>query len=353
MVEPSAGIRKFYKTVRAVAFDTQGSIRLTSIEQAAYRSALTIEILGYRGQRYVGYKSLPEDTHWGYCTLFDGASVREKVAVKFSRQRLFEVVNTDVWLYYQHTELVNLLGVVMAKVGERTAELSSSESLPELFGRVTWQIVTEIGETALEILGYSGDVTPGALEPGEAEVQYKAFPIAPKMPSLVKFLGDLPCDFRFTLESWYLKNPVILITDNPIDTGDETDGENEYPQPQAGDVTGESEPDPNSDSRDFIPVGDENSPGGSQVRVTVRAYGNPEIPGGDPVTYTSVIVVSGDARGSVAVESTGQTGNTAALGSYFIGWRLRVYGNIVYTENVSYGTLPIAAVLYFKNGTPT
>lgn len=354
MAGTGVGIRDFFKTTRSVQFDSQGSIRLTSVEQAAYRSSLTIEILAFRGQRYISYKQLPDETHWGYATFFDGSAVREKVAVKFAKQRLFEVVNDSLWHHYQATESTRLIGRTLEAVGDKIVSSGGSEGGLLGLGRIVWDFVVEVGELAGKLLTWLVSLDDSDGENALGVNAYNAYPVVPKMPSLVKFLSDLPCDFTLTLESWYLTNPAVLITGSPVDTGDETDGENEYPDPEKDtDKSGESSPDPDSDSRDFVPLGDENSPGASQIRVTVPAYGNPELIGGDPTTYVSVIIVGGDARGKVSVEFTGQVGNTSALGTYQIGWRLKAFGQVVYTEIVSLQSLPVPAVLYFKNGIPS
>ena len=45
-------------------------------------------------------------------------------------------------------------------------------------------------------------------------------------------------------------NPTVYITSNPTDTGDETEGEDEYPAPEAGDGGGAGEEFPPSSPRD-------------------------------------------------------------------------------------------------------
>lgn len=252
-------IRDFSKVYREVQYSEQGSIRLSEIEHNAYLNRLTLEITHYDANRSINYKTLPENTHWGYLTAFKGSSVINSLAVKFVKQRVFEHINQPIWDYHQSTESFQLSSAVSESginalisggvLGEATDALvrlfvEAKDSLEETFNNATAWLV--------------GSRPLGENPTGEPDYSYTAFPVASPFPDVWKFKSDIPVSFKFRLESWYLVNPVVYITANPTDTSDETEDESEYPSPAPGDGDGggqefpaSSAPDPSSDPRDF------------------------------------------------------------------------------------------------------
>jgi len=252
-------IRDFTKEYREVQYSEQGSLRLSEIEHNAYLNRLTLEITHYDAYRSINYKTLPENTHWGYLTSFKGTSVVNNLAVKFVKQRVFEHINQPIWDYHQATESFNLSSAISESginaliaggvLGEATDALvrlfvEAKDALEETFNNATSWLI--------------GSRPLGENESGEPDYSYTAFPVVSPFPDVWKFKSDVPVSFKFRLESWYLVNPVVYITTNPTDTSDETEDESEYPEPTAGDGDGGgqefppgSAPDPSSDPRDF------------------------------------------------------------------------------------------------------
>lgn len=252
-------IRDFEKRYREVQYSEQGSIRLTEVEHNAYLNRLTIEITHYDAYRSVNYKTLPENTHWGYLTSFKGSSVVTNLGVKFVKQRVFECINHSIWDYHQSTETVSLLA---AATESGVNSLISGGVLGDAVGalvRIFVKAKEGLGEAFENAKGWLvGYEELGESDPNEPTYTYTAFPVASPFPDVWKFKADIPCSFKLRLESWYLVNPLVYTVANPTDTSDETEDESEYPTPAAGNGDGggqefpaSSAPDPNSDARDF------------------------------------------------------------------------------------------------------
>lgn len=253
------GIRDFTKKYREVRYSNQGSIRLSEIEHNAYLNRLTLEITHFDAYRSVSYKTLPDNTHWGYATFFKGSSVTNNVAVKFSKQRIFEHINQGIWHHHSAQENLRL----QKSFAESAANsILQSELLEDAQSKAVdfyLQLISNLPDQIEEDLRWILSFTyRGEGEETPSNEDYTAFPVASPFPDVVKFLSDVPCSFLFRLESWYLVNPAIYITSNPTDSEDATDDEGEYPSPDPGDGSGAGEnfppssaPSPNSDPRDY------------------------------------------------------------------------------------------------------
>ena len=75
-------IRDFFKDYRELRYSNSGSIGFSEVEKNAYRLALTLEVTHIDAPRYGSRKTLPENTHYGYCTLFRGSTVTDTVPIK-------------------------------------------------------------------------------------------------------------------------------------------------------------------------------------------------------------------------------------------------------------------------------
>lgn len=252
-------IRDFTKVYRELRYENSGSIRLSEIEHNAYLQRLTIEITHFDAYRSINYKTLPENTHWGYCTLFKGSSVSDNVPIKFAKQRVFERINEGIWNYHEACETVELTRSLTESTGNsilqsellENAQQKTVDFYLDLIGNLPGQIEEDL-KWILSFTYRPGD------DPEMSKKAYTAFPIASPFPDVFKFQTDIPASFLFRLESWYLVNPTVYIVSNPTDTSDETEDEGEYPTPQAGDGDGAgqefpepSERDPDSDPRDY------------------------------------------------------------------------------------------------------
>ena len=304
-------IRDFEKDYRELRYSNSGSITLSEIEHNAYRAALTLEITHVDAPRYGSKKTLPDNTHYGYVTLFRGSTVTDTIAIKYPKFRVFDIRNQGIWNYHQLTESTQ----INAGVSVTAANASSSGILDKL-GDASTGIVCFIigietvlngGESSLDfVLDLFDCDDPNADEQNIAR-RYRAFPIATPFPDIAKFKADIPCSFLWRLELWYLVNPAVYIVDNPTDSGDETEGEDEYPEPEQGDGDGDGDefPDPDpappdSDPRDFDRPFTPGPPppfeGGQcdfQYRLQVKTRLTP-VNGGAPIDSTSgTFVVNG------------------------------------------------------------
>lgn len=276
-------IRDLHKTYRELRFADSGSIALTEIEHNAYSHRLTVEITHYDAPRAINEKTLPTNTHWGYLTSFKGSSVLSSQAIKFARQRVYQGINTEIWAYHQATESLSL---------STAATEAGVNAL--IAGGVLGDAVDAVVRLFVKAKDAVGDLVDNAanwlvgsrpFETGENDnpiASYTAFPIISPFPDIFKFKSDIPVSFLFRLESFYLVNPAVYILANPSETGDETEGEDQYPSPQAGDGDGAgngfppSDPNPEgSDPRDF----GANNPGQVGSWSVNLAYSDP---GGNP-----------------------------------------------------------------------
>lgn len=255
-------IRDFFKQYREARYSGRGSLTVSGIEHNAYRLSLTLEITHLDSPRYGNLKTLPENTHYGYVTLFRGSTVTETIPVKYPKVRIFDIINQGIWNYHQQTESLQL----GAGVSVSSSNAASSGILGKLGDLVSGTVCFLVGlETASSGGGPGSDFVLDFFDCSEPDSEsrditkkYRGFPVATPFPDIAKFKGDVPMSFLWRLEQWYLVNPAVYITDNPTDASDETDGEDEYPIPEQGDGDGDGdefpqsdEPDPSSDPRDF------------------------------------------------------------------------------------------------------
>lgn len=271
-------IRDFFKEYRELRYTGSGSIRLTEIEHNAYRNALTLEITHIDAPRYENLKTLPNNSHFGYATFFKGSTVSDSIAIKYPKFRIFDIRNDGVWQYHQHSESMQLLSVVATEAAKGAAN-GVIESLGEVGANVLCFLIRledalpgglSAPQWVVDVLGCD-PVPPDGAAFGE---RYRAFPVASPFPDVVKFKADVPVSFLFRLESWYLVNPSVYIVDNPTDTGDATEGEDEYPDPDSGDGDGDGSefpvpdlPDGDNDPRDY--GGGQTLPPGVEIEFTV------------------------------------------------------------------------------------
>lgn len=235
-------IRDFFKEYRDLRYSNSGSIGFSEIEKNAYRLALTLEVTHIDAPQYINVKTLPPNSHFGYVTLFRGSTVVDSISIKFSKFRVFDIVNHGIWAYHELTE---------------SKQLQSSEVAESVaYGT---DVVGLVFDWVLDSVTNAWEFAFGGNEGGSGQ-SYRAYPVASPFPDVAKFRADIPCSFLWRLEAWYLVNPIIYITDNPTDTGDETEGEDEYPMPEPGDGNGDGEEFPDSDPiepgrdpRDFPP----------------------------------------------------------------------------------------------------
>ena len=278
-------IRDFEKRYREVRYETEGSIRLSEIEHNAYLNRLTLEVTHFNAYRAISFKTNPDSTHWGYLTSFKGTAVSENIPIKFARQRVFERINQGIWNYHQATEYVRLTKAFAESGANSILQSELLEGVQtkavDFYLRLIANLPEQIEEDLQWILSFTYRPDP----PDSTENQdYTAFPLASPFPDVWKFKADVPVSFIFRLESWYLVNPAVYILSNPSDTSDETEDEDEYPSPTPtpegspnNQFPPSSEPDPNSDPRDFTDeeVGNPNAPGVTAVRVFCVAYPDP------------------------------------------------------------------------------
>lgn len=241
---------------------------MSSIEHNAYRLSLTLEITHIDAPRYGSKKTLPDNTHYGYVTLFRGSTVTDTVAIKYPKFRVFDIINHGMWNYHQHTESLQLLaGGFQSLINEQSSYFVAVPGFVTFDTCRTLRFLFPPGADPVAdlILRLTGCDDPLAGD-GERDLSegYRGFPVATPFPDIAKFKADAPVSFLWRLESWYLVNPAVYIADNPTDTGDETEGEDEYPDPEQGDGNGDgdefptpSPPDPNRPIEDYtggVPV---------------------------------------------------------------------------------------------------
>lgn len=244
-------IRDFTKVYRELRYANEGAIRLSEVEHNAYLNRLTIEITHYDAYRSVNYKSNPETTHWGYCTAFKGSSVISNQPIKFVKQRVFEGINQGIWNYHEATESVKL-SVAATESGVNSLIAGgvlggATGALISLFVEAVEGLENVAGPALAWLVGSE---QAGENEGGGSGNSYTAYPITSPFPDVFKFKSDVPVSFLFRLESWYLVNPSVYAVSNPTDTSDETEGEDEYPEPEAGDGNGDSQDFPESSPND-------------------------------------------------------------------------------------------------------
>lgn len=355
-------IRDFNKDYRELRYANSGSIRFSEIEHNAYRLALTLEITHIDAPRYGNKKTLPDNTHYGYCTLFKGSTVTASISIKYPKFRVFDIINNGIWQYHQHTESLQLLaGGVQELVNEQSSYFVATPGFVTFDTCKTLRFLFPPGaDPVADLVLRLADCGDALAGDGERDLAtgYRAFPIASPFPDIVKFKADIPLSFLWRLEMWYLLNPAVYIADNPTDTGDETEDEDEYPDPDQGDGDGDGDefpdsdlPDPDSDPRDFSDPagGDPDAPGVTNIIGYFVAYANP-VSSTNTVSFTSSIMqVPGRATaGDVSYTCNQSTDSSYAAAGKCFDITVTCFGqsaNIDVTiESLDFG------VSYFENG---
>lgn len=298
-------IRDFHKFYREVRYESQGSLRLTETEHSAYLNRLTLEVTHYDAPRSINFKTLPENTHWGYLTTFKGSSVIASQPVKFSKQRVYEAINQGLWQYHQHTESLKLQDGLLSGYANQIVSFLIDDPAIAHFIVTSLELADDYLDAVLEApLHWILSQFIYSAPPSAPANEFTAFPVVSPFPDVFKFKSDIPLSFLMRLESWYLVNPAVYILSNPTDTSDATEGEDEYPQPIAGDGDGEGQEfppnsavPPGSDGRDF---GD--GPGAQLDSATVYVWNivvkGIELGGnGQPLSFTHNLQVQSVANG--------------------------------------------------------
>jgi hypothetical protein len=270
--------------------------------------ALTLEITHINAPRYGNNKTLPMNTHYGYVTLFKGSTVTGSLAIKYPKFRVFDIVNQGIWEYHQATEtLVSSVSVTaenVVQVANAIIDRADEGWGTEDICKVLRFVDDEQG--FLDSLLFSVlDCDEQPPQPSAKELnQYRAFPIASPFPDVVKFLSDVPLSFLWRLELFYLVNPAVYIFDNPTDTGDQTEGEEEYPEPDGESPFPPSSPgDPDSDPRDYIGGDGVDYPPGTRLRVSYTKF--PYLFGCIPIEESRVIDLAYFGSSQVSISFIG------------------------------------------------
>lgn len=233
-------------------FDDEGSIRLSSIEQEAYRSIVTLEVNDVQGFRYKNFKHVPPSSFFGYCTIFEGSSVTKTVPVNYYRQRISDTRNLALWNRYAFEEVAQLvIGSSEATANAVIQELS--EATPDLLEFVI-QLFDPTSAAGEAFYGWLLSLVSDPSTVPDAQ-EYLPPPVDTPHPTVLKFQSDLPARFSFLLDSWYLVNPASFIVGGVVDSSESTDGGNEYfdgGSPDGGSYGdgNEDDLDPGSDPRD-------------------------------------------------------------------------------------------------------
>jgi hypothetical protein len=250
--------REFFKQSRRENFDDQGSLRLTEIEQNAYRNIVTFEAVELMAPRYANFKTLPENTHYGYVTHFEGDSVTKVEGVKFPLYRLSDTRNEMLWHFYQLQEMLNLIQGFNESIANAVVE-ELKDSAPNLI-----QFVLELTEPgsgpADRVWEWLISLVDDPSNPPPSE-PFIPLPIDSPHPTVIKFSSDVPMRFSLRLDSWFLANPVVYVVGSVVDSEEPTEGEGEYPDNgdtnnPAGGTHGDnaqSLPPADSDPLDFSP----------------------------------------------------------------------------------------------------
>lgn len=253
-------VRDFFKEYRELRYEKSGSIGFTEIEKNAYRLSLTLEVTHVDAPRYGSLKTLPENTHYGYVTLFRGSTVTDTIPIKYPKFRIFDITNQAIWNYHQSTEGLRISsGEIEGGFNATGQALEQGLQLDDLLCIAFWLFTPVSGlEGALLSLRTCIDGPPPDVSSVRVADSYTAFPIASPFPDIAKFKADIPCSFLWRLEAWYLFEPAFYESNSPTDSSDATDGENEFPSPAQGDGNGDgdefpapSEPGEGRDPRDF------------------------------------------------------------------------------------------------------
>jgi hypothetical protein len=273
-----------------------------------------LEIDSIDAPRYVNKKTLPDYSHYGYLTTFKGSSVVDKKPVEFPRQRVYENINENIWHYHQQTESLRFgVGATNLLINEQNKffVLAPGLVIADTCTTLRFLFPTDNPVDSFIISASRCDASVGIDGAQPISENYRAFPVASPFPDIFKFKSDVPVSFRFRLETWYLVNPLVYITDSPTDTSDETEEEDEYPVPEPGDGDGdgdefpEADPIPSGrDPRDF-PEGSGSSDyfPGAMVRISYTRY--PYQANCQPLNAPGTIELGATGPGSYSFEYIG------------------------------------------------
>lgn len=274
-------VRDFFKEYRELRYENSGSIGFTDVEKNAYRLSLTLEVTHVDAPRYSSLKTLPENTHYGYLTLFRGSTVTETIPIKYPKFRVFDIRNQAIWNYHQANEIVRVLGGAAEQVAVEASNLVVSSLDPSFQAVLCFAIRLVLSEQGEQDLGWILSVLgcDSGPEPASGVEQYRAFPIASPFPDIAKFKADIPCSFLWRLEAWYLYEPEFYESNAPTDDGDATEGENEFPNPEQGDGDGDGDEfppaDPPGEGRDPRDFSGGSVPPGAGVTFEVEVLADP------------------------------------------------------------------------------
>lgn len=336
----SLGVRDFFKSTRELRFTDSGSIRLSGIEHNAYEIRLTVEITHVAGVNYENRKYLPPQGHYGYLTTLKGSSVSDSLPVSFPKERVYSQVFQGIWDWHNTVENRSVSDNLLSLMLYRYIAAEIYEDAP-FFLRMLWQLPfnEEEQENYLEvqleeIFGEDLPVIEGEIV--DNDNGYRPYPVTSPYPDIFKFKADRPTSFLFRLECFYLVNPAFYITTSPVDTSDETEGEDEYPIPEitpAGeppDFPGPNGADPSSDPRDFG-VGSGSPPPGTQMRVLYTRYAYTA--GCDQESFPDEITVGYFGSTDVSFEYIGSVNGCEGFGTAG-GLRLLIPGAASVTVSV-------------------
>lgn len=195
----------------------QGSYRFSEEQRNAYILIFTIQVLSFVNEPYASFKTLPQNGFWGKATIFYGAEVIRTVPMEYAKQRFIHVIARD--------------NLNAALIGASLATVQS--------GLIAVAIVAggSIGAQPLNLPDVSG------------------FP-----ETVIKFRGLPLAQYQFTCY-WQPQQSGFAEFIEPF-AEDPTDGDDEYPEPRrnsADDPYANNAPsspfDPDSDPRDFVPIG--------------------------------------------------------------------------------------------------
>jgi hypothetical protein len=139
------------------SYRKRGSYRLTDEQRASHKVAVDVEVVSYSHERYENRKSNPDYTFYGYVTVFHGTSISKKIALEFTRQRIFWGDNLDFWLFQlleNQTKTINLsLRAIAGKMNLTLTDVDPPEPTLHPFPETTFKVET-YGESQFKFSVY-------------------------------------------------------------------------------------------------------------------------------------------------------------------------------------------------------
>lgn len=168
----------------------QGSYRFTEEQRNSYLLYFDIKIISFVHQKYENLKSIPNHGFWGYSTVFYGAVPDRKVQQEFVNQRIVRKIGRE-----------NLTTATVAQT--HRANLFSLQSL-----------ATALGGTLI----LQDEQPPTVLGHPETIVKFKGIPQS-----------------QFEFACYWLPYEPFVEDGLLFESEDPTDGDDEYPEPNAND----------------------------------------------------------------------------------------------------------------------